>query len=266
MVKFIGGRGVSDMGIGTWGLGGKSRPDYSRDGESIDAIRHAFSRGINLIDTAEMYGGGHTEEVVGSAMEGMERGNFFVTTKLWHNNLTREKVRRSTENSLKRLKMEYVDLLLIHWPNPDVPVKETIRSMEEMYREGKTRMIGVSNFNVEQLKEAMDACRDAEISANQIEYNYLKRECENEVIKFCEDNKIAVIAYSPINRGNLGNSVVLKEMAQKYDCKPVQIALRYVLERSIPIPKSSSREHLDELLESMNIKLSREDYRKLASS
>jgi diketogulonate reductase-like aldo/keto reductase len=266
MSRKIGGVSVSDLGIGTWGIGGTSQPDHSRDHEYIEILRYAFSKGITLIDTAEMYAAGHSEEIVGKAIEGMDRKKFFITTKIWHTHLKKDQVRRSTEESLKRLGTDYVDLLLIHWPNSSVPVKETIGAMEELVKEGRTRFIGVSNFDVQQMKDAISACKDTAIAANQIEYNYWSRAGEKSVIPFCEENGIPVIAYSPINRGKTDGAEALIRMAQKYSCKPVQMSLRYVMERSIPIPKTSDRQHLDELLGALKINLSKEDYSILASA
>ncbi|MFG1450208.1 MAG: aldo/keto reductase [Thermoplasmataceae archaeon] len=266
MSRSIGGVSVSDIGIGTWGMGGTSKADYRNDQDSVETLRYALSKGINLIDTAEMYAAGHSEELVGKSIQGLDRKKIFITTKIWHTHLHKEQVRKSTEESLKRLGTDYVDLLLIHWPNSSVPIKETIAAMEEMLKEGKTRFIGVSNFDVQQTKDAMEACRDSVIAANQIEYNYWNRGGESSVISYCEEKGISVIAYSPINRGKIDGSDVLNRMAHKYSCKPVQMSLRYVMERSIPIPKTSDKKHLDDLLGALNINISKEDYNILAST
>lgn len=266
MSKRIGGISVSDIGIGTWGMGGTSKADYRNDHESVETLRYALSKGITLIDTAEMYAAGHSEELVGKAINGMDRKKIFITTKIWHTHLQKDQVKKSMEESLKRLGSDYVDLLLIHWPNPSVPIGETIGAMEDLVKEGKTRMIGVSNFDVQQMKDAMAACRDSVIAANQIEYNYFSRSGEHSVIPFCEENGISVIAYSPINRGKIDGSDALNRMANKYSCKPMQMSLRYVMERSIPIPKTSDKIHLDELLGAKNINLNKEDYNILASA
>ena len=264
-MSIIGGTKVSDMGIGTWGMGGKQSPDDGNHRESLEAIQYLVSRGVNIIDTAEMYAAGHTEEIVGEAIQGMDRKKLFLITKVWNNHLDRLSVPKSLDASLKRLKQDYVDLFLIHWPNPEVPIKETISAMENLVNEGKTRMIGVSNFSVAQLKEAMESSSDHVIAANQIEYNLDRRDQEADIIPFCHSNNVSVIAYTPIMRGKINNRTVRK-MAEKYSATPVQIGLRYVMKKSIPIPKSTSREHIDELLGAMEIRISDEDYRILAES
>lgn len=261
----IGGVKVSDMGIGTWGMGGKQAPDDRNHRESVEAIRYMVKNGATIIDTAEMYAAGHTEEIVGDAMEGLDRKNVFLITKVWNNHLRKNDVSEALNSSLKRLRQDYVDLFLIHWPNPDIPIKETISAMEKLVEEGKTRMIGVSNFSVAQLKEAMEACSNHAIAANQIEYNYDRRDQESDIIPFCHANKVSVIAYSPIMRGKT-NARILKEMAEKYSATPVQVALKYVMKKSIPIPKSVSISHLDELLGARALNMKEEDYRKIAES
>lgn len=264
-MSIIGGTKVSDMGIGTWGMGGKQSPDDGNHRESLEAIQYLVSRGVNIIDTAEMYAAGHTEEIVGEAIQGMDRKKLFLITKVWNNHLDRLSVPKSLDASLKRLKQDYVDLFLIHWPNPEVPIRETISAMEDLVNEGKTRMIGVSNFSVDQLKEAMETSSDHPIAANQIEYNFGRRDQEADIIPFCHSNNVSVIAYTPIMRGKI-NSKIIRKMAEKYSATPVQIALSYVMKKSIPIPKSINRAHIDELLGAMDIKLSDDDYRVLAES
>jgi diketogulonate reductase-like aldo/keto reductase len=137
--------------------------------------------------------------------------------------------------------------------------------MEKLVEEGKTRMIGVSNFSVTQLKEAMECCSDHVIAANQIEYNFERRDQETDIIPFCHSHKVSVIAYTPIMRGNIHNKA-LRKMAEKYSATPVQVALKYVMKKSIPIPKSINRAHIDELLGARDLNLSDADYRALAES
>lgn len=257
------GRQVSTIGLGTYGMGGRMSPEKGDDEVHINAIRYAVDHGVSVIDTAEMYAGGHTEEVVGKAISRYERAKLFVISKVWNTNLQHDSVLKSAEKSLERLGTSYVDLYLIHWPNPEVPVKETISAMEELVSTGMTRNIGVSNFSVSQTREAMEAAGENKISANQIEYNFGKREAEKDVIPFCEENGIDVIAYTPIMRGKTKGYRNIENMARKYKATEVQIALRYIMERAFPIPKTSNPTHLDELLGASSINLSEEDYRSL---
>ncbi|MCL5955021.1 MAG: aldo/keto reductase [Candidatus Thermoplasmatota archaeon] len=257
-------RKVSSFGLGTWKMGGGQTPDYGHDTESIMAIRYAIDSGINVIDTAEMYAGGHSEEIVGKAISTYDRKNIFIISKVWNDHLTHDALLDSARKSAARLGTNYIDLYLIHWPNPNVPIKETITAMEELVSSGLTKNIGVSNFSLSQLKEAMDATERTRICANQIEYNYSNRDAENELIPFCEENGIDVIAYTPIMRGKTAKYQKLAVMAEKYGVTPVQMSLRYVMEKAFAIPKSSNPAHIDELLTAAKITLKPEDYKELS--
>ncbi len=258
------GRTLSDFGIGTWGIGGNSTPDSSRDNLQIETLRYALDQGINVIDTAEMYAAGHTEEVVGKAISPYEREDLFLISKVWHTHLKSEDVLKSARQSLKRLDTDYLDLYLIHFPNSSVPIKETISAMERLVSDGLVRNIGVSNFNVKEMKDAMAAAQSCEIAANQIEYSYAKRGPESDVIPFCEKNKVDVIAYTPIMKGNVSSHSALAKISTKNGVSPVQVALKYVMRRSYAIPKSSNREHIDELLGTTRYTMSDQDYNELS--
>jgi diketogulonate reductase-like aldo/keto reductase len=264
MSRTLSGKVVSEIGLGTWGIGGRSTPDPANDLQDIAAIRYALQMGISVIDTAEMYAAGHTEEVVARAISGFEREKLFIISKVWHNHLRHDDLIRAAKESLKRLGTRYLDLYLIHWPNPSVPIKESIGAMEELLSLGLVRNIGVSNFSVGQLQEAMDSARSSRISANQIEYSYGRREPERDIIPFCEKNKVDVIAYTPIAKGKLSSFAGIRKVAAKYGSTQVQIALRYVMERSFPIPKSSNKEHIAELIGATKINLAEDDYKELS--
>lgn len=263
MAKSLCGVQVSDIGLGTWGMGGKQSPSKGEDEKHIQAIRYGLDNGINLIDTAEMYASGHTEEVVGKAIEPYNRDDIFIISKVWHTNLRRRDVLNSARKSVERLNSDYIDLYLIHWPNPSIPVSETIAAMEELISEGLVRNIGVSNFSVEQTRGAMASAKISTVCANQIEYNYGNRAPERDIIPFCEENGVSVIAYTPVMKGRTAGFKRLEEMAEKYGATTVQMALRYTMERSIPIPKSSNPAHIRELIDASKIELSKDDYRLL---
>ena len=243
-------------------MGGSTTPTTDGDRACIEAIQYAIDSGINVIDTAEMYASGHTEEIVGRAIQPYERDNLFIITKVWYTHLRHDDLIISARNSLKRLGIDYIDLYLVHWPSSSVPIEETISAMEELVDQGFTRSIGVSNFSVEETADAMNASRKG-ICANQVEYSYGRRQAEEDVIPFCERNHLAVIAYTPIMKGRPAASDTVLAMAQKYEVNPVQLVLRYAMERSLPIPKSASRKHINELIEAARIKLTREDYEML---
>lgn len=258
------GREVSSFGLGTWGMGGRQSPDHSDDERHIRALRYAIDQGINVIDTAEMYAGGHTEEIVGKAISTYRRSDLFIISKVWNNHLRRKSLLESAKNSAKRMNTEYIDLYLVHWPNSSVPIKETVSALEELVSSDIVRNIGVSNFSVEQLTEAMEATSETRISANQVEYNYSSRGIEQDLIPFCEESKVDVIAYTPIMKGRTSGYAKLQSMADKYHVSGVQMSLRYVMERAYAIPKSSDPRHIDELLGTPDIPLRAEDYRELS--
>lgn len=168
---------IPAIGLGTYGIGGYMHSDYSKDKEAIELIRYAIEIGLNFIDTAEMYGSGHTEELIGEAIMGL-REKVFIATKVSPSHFSYEEVIKACERSLKRLKTTYIDLYQLHWPNPSIPIKETMKAMEYLVDKGKIRYIGISNFSVEETKEAMEALSKYEIVSNQVEYSILERSIE----------------------------------------------------------------------------------------
>jgi len=267
MVKRIGDKKVSDIGLGTWKMGGGYwTPDTTKDEEDVRAIRFALENGINLIDTAEMYGGGHTEELVSMAINGLDREEIFIITKVWSNHLKYDDLIKSAMQSLKRLNSKYIDLYLIHWPNTSVPIAESIKAMEKLVDMGVIRYFGVSNFTVKLLEEARSATSKYEIIANEIEYSVMNKSPEKDLIPYCEKNKIIVIAYSPLGKGNVSKLTILESIAKKYNKTAVQVALNYLIKRSIPIPKASKIEHIKEILGSMGWYLTEEDYNRISKT
>lgn len=202
---------ITPVGFGAWALGGGDWV-YSwgpqDDKESIAAIHHSLDLGINWIDTAAGYGLGHSEEVVGQTLAGMsERPYVFTKCSLvWNEkgeftpSLKRDSIRRECEDSLRRLKMDCIDLYQIHWPNPDVEIEEGWATLAELQKEGKTRWIGVSNFSVDQMKRSQAI---APINTLQPPYSLIRPEVESEILPFCEKNNIGVIVYSPMYSGLL---------------------------------------------------------------
>jgi diketogulonate reductase-like aldo/keto reductase len=257
-------------------MGGRESPDYRDDERLIEAIRYAVELGMNHIDTAEMYAAGHAEELVGEAVKQFSRDEVFIATKVWPSNLRYEDVIRSCRRSLERLQLKYVDLYMVHWPNPRIPLQETMKAMEKLVKDGLVRYIGVSNFDVELLEEAMNALKREEIVANQVEYSLEAREVERELIPFCERNGITVTAYTPLGKGripaeaasNKPRGKILAEMAQRYGKTPVQIALNWVIWRPnvITIPKAARKEHLEENAGAAGWRLTEEDYKRLSAA
>lgn len=271
--KTVGDIRMPVLGAGTWGMGGKMEKDTSRDKENIIALKTAISLGITHIDTAELYGKGHAEKLVSQAIRDFPRESLFITTKVKGQNLGREDLLTAAERSLKRLETPYIDLYLIHWSNPNVPLKETMEAMDSLVEEGKVRHIGVSNFTVPLIKEAQEHSKNP-IVANQIEYNLLVRNkgtfvkgMESEIIPYCQENNILVIAYCPIAEGMLAtrDHPTLDEIAEKYKKTRTQVALNWLISKKniVVIPKASNPEHIKENLDSIGWKLDQEDIRKL---
>jgi len=262
------------LGLGTWSMGGGMISDTTYDNENIYAIKTAIELGITHIDTAEMYGHGHAEELVGEAIKDFNRETLFITTKVSPENLRYNDVIASAKESLKRLKTEYIDLYLIHVPNPKIPIQETMKALNFLYEQKLIRFIGVSNFSVKQIKEAQKSSQN-KIVANQIEYSLLIRNegneyisnMESKVIPYCQENNIMVIAYRPLARGKLTKPgfKILDELAKKYNKTQAQIAINWLISKKkvITIPKSTRIEHLKENLGALDWKLKPEDIRKL---
>jgi len=247
--------------------------DASRDAEGITVIEKAIELGYTHIDTAEMYGGGHSEELIGLAINGFDRESLFITTKVLPQHLEYDDCIKAAEGSLRRLQTDHIDLYLIHIPNPEIPIEETMQAMDALVRQGKIRFIGVSNFSVEQLKEAQDYTEN-KIVNNQIEYNLLTRHSgmyneniESEIIPFCQENDIIITAWKPLVKGELfrGRNKLLEELTTKYNKTLAQIAINWLITKKniITIPKSINTEHLKENLGAMGWHLSEDDMKRL---
>jgi len=200
-----GGPTVSAVGLGMWQAGGKAWGADVRDADCRKAMERAVDLGINLVDTAEAYGDGHSEQVMSRAIKNVGRDRVFIATKVggWH--LRADDVRKACAGSLKRLGVREIDLYQVHWPDPwsQVPLRETMKALEALHRAGRIRHIGVSNFAVRDLEEARSDLSKADIASNQVRYNMLQREVEAEVVPYCKREGIAVLAWSPIGKGVL---------------------------------------------------------------
>ena len=189
----------SVIGLGTWGMAGSFWGKVDDD-QSIATIRAGLEAGINLIDTAPVYGDGHSEEVVGRALEGLKREDIVLATKCGRFTCETEKIRQELETSLKRLKTDYIDLYQVHWPDDKVPFEETFGELENMRKQGKIRYIGVSNFSVEQTEEASKYCQ---IVSTQPQYSLLGRDIEKDILPYCVEKNIGILSYGSIGAGAL---------------------------------------------------------------
>lgn len=270
-MKTQSGNPIFPIGIGTWLMGGDWDADnrvplavYDDDQKEIDAIRYAIDKGQNHIDTAEMYGDGHTDEIVGEAIKDLAREDLFIADKLWSSSFGDIETRQAVEKMLKSLKTDYIDLLYIHSPFDSSEWEKSINAINDLIDEGIVKNFGVSNFNVEYMKRANEISKHL-IVANQMLYNCgYKEEVDSEFIKYCEENNILIVSYRPIDRGVLLDNKTILDIAKIHSATPAQICIAWLLQRNaVTIPKSSSIEHIDENFESSNVTLDNDDLEKL---
>lgn len=258
------------LGLGTWGMGGFLEKDQSNDEFFIKAIKNAINLGYTHIDTAELYGAGHTEELIGEAISTLDRSKLIITDKVYKTHLKYEDVITSCKKSLERLQTSYIDIYLIHAPNPDIPIKETMRALDFLMEQKMIKFIGVSNFSVNEIKEAQKYSEN-KIIINQIPYNLATRNhdykgncanMESEIIPYCQKNDIIIMAYRPVERGFLLNpDIILDKLSQKYGKTKAQIAINWLISKKsiITISKSTETNHLKENLGAIGWSLSSED-------
>jgi diketogulonate reductase-like aldo/keto reductase len=261
---------IPKIGLGTWGMGGKQIEDRRWDDESITAIRFAIDLGLTHIDTAEYYGAGHSEELVGEAIEPYKREDIFLTTKVWRDNLHHDDLIKSMKKSLRRLKQDYVDLYLIHWPNYQIPIKETMQALEHCVQEGYTKYIGVCNYSECLIQKAQSFLKEKYLVANQSEYSLIARSPRVNLLPYLRETNRTLIAYSPLGRGIIPrlDHKTLTSMAEKYNKTIPQVALNWIIsqENVIAVPKSSNPIHLMEFMDAFGWEMSLEDNMELTNS
>jgi len=261
-IRSINGK-VSVIGMGTWGIGGGYwSPDYSGDDEWVRVLREGIGLGMTLIDTAEMYGGGHTEEIVGRSIRGFPREELFIVSKVWPNHARYDDVLRSARASANRLGT-YIDLYLLHWPAPDVPICETMRAMERLVDDGVIRFFGLSNFDVRGIEEARSCLSKYDIAAVENRYSLLHRVDEGSVIPYVQRNGMLYLAYTPIEKGAFSNNGFLMGIGKKYGKTAIQVVLNWYvgIDNLVPIPKAGRVEHVRENAGAMGWRLSRDDWK-----
>ena len=278
-VQLPDGERVPALGQGTWRMG----ENKSARADEVEALRLGIDLGMTLIDTAEMYGDGGAEKVVADAIAG-QRDRVFVVTKAYPHNASSTELPKACERSLKRLRIDVVDLYLLHWREKNTPLAETVETFEKLRSAGKILRWGVSNFDVEDMQELNDEIlmtndeeKRSACSANQVLYNLQHREIEFELLPWSQKNKIPVMAYSPVGHGRgLLDNATLKKIAKRHDATPAQIALAWVLRAQGPpppdgaavanivaIPKASDKKHVRENAESAKIRLTKQDLQDL---
>ena len=247
---------LNTLGQGTWHMG----QDSALRKTEADALRYGMDLGMTLIDTAEMY---HDAElVVAKALQG-RREEAYVVSKVLPSNASRRGTISACENSLRRLQIETIDLYLLHWMGSH-PLEETIDGFVRLIEQGKIQSFGVSNLDLHEMQEIQNFPEGGAIATNQVLYNLQHRGIEWDLLPWCREYNIPIMAYSPLNQGRL-ESPVLQQLAAKYQVNKFQIALAWVLHQDgvMAIPKSANKHHLDENLQASKIELSAEDLQKL---
>jgi diketogulonate reductase-like aldo/keto reductase len=238
---------VPVIGQGTWMIEG----DREAESRAVASLRLGLELGLTHIDTAEMYGDGRAEELVGEAIAG-RRDRMFLVSKVLPSHASYEGTLRACERSLKRLKTDRLDLYLLHWPGSH-PIRDTMRALEKLVADGLTRFIGVSNFDVDDLKPAQQALRHERIACNQVLYHLRDRGIEGRLLPYCVEHGIAVVAYSPFGHGSFpspqsAGGRVLVEIAARHERTPRQVALNFLTRHPqvFAIPKTSHPERVKE--------------------
>jgi 2,5-diketo-D-gluconate reductase B len=248
--QLIGGEKVPSLGLGTWRLSGQ---------ECVRVVGRALAVGYRHLDTAQMYA---NEGEVGRGVQnsGVDREEIFLVTKVRTSSFSHDNVIRSTHESLKKLQTEYVDLLLMHWPNPRVPLGETLGAMTELQEEGSVKHVGVSNFPPSMVEEAAG---HAEIFCNQVEYHPYR--ARDELLQQAREMDYLLTAYSPVAKGRISNDATLREIGEAHGKTSVQVALRWLVqqEKVAAIPKAASEDHLRSNLDIFDFELSDEEMERI---
>jgi len=255
MVTLPGGERVPALGQGTWHMGENRR----RADEEAAAVRLGIELGMTLIDTAEMYGNGGAEEMVARAAEGV-RDDLFIVSKVYPHNASRAGVIAACERSLERLRTDRIDLYLLHWRG-SIPLTETLAGFERLLREGKIRHYGVSNFDHADMAEWAALKGGETVAADQVLYNLSRRGPECDLLPWCRERGIAIMAYTPLGQGSLLHDRTLAEIAHRRNATSAQVALAWLLRQEgvIVIPKAARLEHVRDNRGALDVALTEED-------
>jgi diketogulonate reductase-like aldo/keto reductase len=249
------GVAVPVIGQGTWRMG----EDRGARQQELAALRLGLDLGLTHIDTAEMYGDGGAERLVGEAIAG-RREQVFLVTKVLPSNASYQGTLRACEASLRRLRTDYVDVYLLHWWSDAHPIDETMRAMEELVAKGRTRFVGVSNLDVSQLEAARRALGRERLACNQVLYHLRDRSVEKDVLPHCERRQIAVVGYTPLARGGFLRGPIA-DIARRHGRTPRQVALNFLTRRPslFTIPKASQPDHVRENAAALDFELTKAD-------
>ncbi|KQZ00127.1 hypothetical protein ASD45_04120 [Pseudolabrys sp. Root1462] len=253
------GRAMPKFGVGTWRMGESTRARA----DEVKAVRAAIDRGITLIDTAEMYGDGEAESIVADAV-GSRRDGLFIVSKVLPSNSSKSGTIAACERSLKRLKTDRLDLYLLHWRGGPT-LSETVAAFTELKAAGKILDWGVSNFDIDDMRELAALDTAQECAANQVLYNLTRRGIEFDLMPFCAKRGIPIMAYSPLEQARMLDDGALKDVARRHGATPARIALAWLMRQDgvVTIPKATRLSHLDDNIAALDLKLSAEDLKTL---
>ncbi len=265
----IGADSVPAIGQGTYQMGS----DPVSRGTEVAALRYGIEQGLTLIDTAEMYADGGAEQVVGEAVSGI-RDRVFLVTKVWPPHMSANGIRRALEASLRRLRVDQVDLYLLHWPSQEHPIQESLEGLAAIHQAGLARYVGISNFPTPHLKEAMTLFPSGTaIAADQVEYHLLNRRAETALIPYARERHVAIMAYSPVKDLRQLSSAdpriqVLQGIAEHHGATIESVALAYLIGAGpvVAIPKAVGRAHIDANRAALDLTLTEEDRRAIAAA
>ena len=254
-VTFPNGERVPAFGQGTWHMG----DDRRRAAAETAALKLGIDLGMTLIDTAEMYGSGGAEEIVAEAAQG-QRDRLFIVSKVLPYNASQKGVIEACERSLKRLKTDRIDLYLLHWRG-SVPLAETLAAFMRLQRDGKIRHHGVSNFDLDDMQEWVGLSGGDTVAADQILYNFQRRGPEWELIPWCRERRIAIMAYTPLGQSRMLQHKALAEIAGRHGATAAQVALAWLLHQdgTMVIPKATRQEHVRENRGALDLRLTADD-------
>ena len=264
----IGDATVSKIALGTSGSGSYSTATTSNIKSRIQLYNEAIELGINFFDTAELYGGGFAEEVLGKAILN-KRKDVFIASKFNPNHSSCKSILNAVESSLKRLKTDYIDLCQMHWPNPGIDYTEVITAIDRLLKEGKIKYFGLSNYSYPELIDIKRNLGTISITAIENQYNLARKEIENDVLPFCVRNNITVLAYSPLGQGKLidiiSNNKFIEKLRYQYDITTSQLLLNWLSSKKnvIPVVRTGNADHLKENIKALDIKCQLSESEKL---
>jgi aryl-alcohol dehydrogenase-like predicted oxidoreductase len=255
-------------GLGLWQMGGRIERDTSQDETDVKAIRAALDAGITHIDTAESYGDGHAEELLGSVLPDYDRSKLIIATKVSAWNQGYDDLHRSFETSLKRIGTDYIDLYLLHrFPEPGIAIEETMRALDDLVEQGVIKNIGVCNMTPNRFNEAQKYTKN-KLVCNQVHYNVQYREIEQTgVLEQCQNEDVMLVAWRPLQKGVLPNVELLSELASKYNKTPSQIAINWLISQKnvVTLSKTSNLQHLEENLGALGWTMDETDIERIRS-